>query len=378
MASFTAIENILILNDYTTIDIAELIEEVVLYESIESTGCSGHIIITDTLNLQETLPILGNERIYIKWVSDQVSTFKEMLLDVNAIVNLSNTSNTSKRFKIELLSTEDALNSNIKINKSYTGKVSDIASQIAVEYLGITEEFFDAEATDEVKTVVIPSLTPIQAIKYLSRLAYSIEYSDHQYLFFQTTRNKYRFCSMEFLKDGEKLYEINDNLLSEPASIRDLSKIKNWNLGESFNLLMNNEKGVFANKIITHNIINKTITTTEKYWTDKGEGIIILERENVSADAKVTISSDNYIYSDAHDKHSASIQNNKNYKMMVEVNGNNKLCAGDIIHAAFKTTNEASLNQPDVVLSNKYLISKIKHVISEQDYTMVMQLNDNI
>ena len=129
------------------INISDQVQELNIYESLDSPYISGNILITDNSGIAETLPLLGQERLLFKLRTPS----HEGTVDFNnyhAIIY-----NVQKRFTSSDLehviimnwTTVDHLkNIRTKISSSFKGTISDIVQKIIKgdEYLGSKKPLF--------------------------------------------------------------------------------------------------------------------------------------------------------------------------------------------------------------------------------------------
>ena len=173
------------------INVADQVQELNIYESIDSAYISGNLLISDNSGIAEALPLLGQERLLFKLRTPS----HEGTVDFNnyhaIIYNVQKRFTSSEREHIIIMNwtTVDHLkNIRTKISSSFKGTISDIVQKIVKsdEYLGSKKPLF-IEPTKNIRKYVIPNLAPFQAINLMREEAVSADDSSPHYLFFETT-----------------------------------------------------------------------------------------------------------------------------------------------------------------------------------------------
>ena len=69
------------------VNLSEIVVQITLFEDIFNSAFTGNIILVDTLNLIEKLPILGQEYIELKCVTPQVSSTKATVIEKRFVLH---------------------------------------------------------------------------------------------------------------------------------------------------------------------------------------------------------------------------------------------------------------------------------------------------
>ena len=186
----------------TPVELGKVVSDIDIYEHLDKPYLTGTIGFIDNLRIYENADLLGGEKVTIK--------LKSIRKDAKAITNhfyikkiaFDRKVNENEQLVILHLVEDIGFISNLQnINKSYTGKVSKIVEKISSEYLD-TDFEITGEDKQNVK-VIVPNMHPIEAIKWLTQRATTI----NGYPF-------YTFSTMAF----QKLYMVDlGSMLEAPV-----------------------------------------------------------------------------------------------------------------------------------------------------------------
>src|SRR5690606_12954697 len=108
----------------------------------------------------------------------------ELVLQVYAITNMEvSVQGNAVTYKLHFVSEPRARSEGFLISRSYSGRISEMVKDIFDEYFGSDKEIDIEETVGEYK-IIIPKLSPDQAIRFLSRRAYSEENTSQSFMFF--------------------------------------------------------------------------------------------------------------------------------------------------------------------------------------------------
>lgn len=249
-------------------------------EDITSPCVTGSIDLIDTTDIRTNLPITGIERLElevftpgqdkIQYLEDQTDT-----LYVYKTERVRQTSGTGRQqiYRLHFTSREAYKNNTTRVSRAYSGPVENAVINIVKDFKYLnTNKVIYAEPTSTNTKVVIPNLKPFAAIKYLASQAISQKYKNAGYLFYETTRGL-NFRSIESLMamDGSTARPVTERYAIQPSNIRDaqqnvdvagnLQSVLNYSIVNPTNMLEQLGAGMFANRLVTHDIYNKKIET---------------------------------------------------------------------------------------------------------------------
>ena len=247
-------------------------QELVIYEDLFQSSLRADLTLLDSHNLAQKLPMVGEETIELDislaGFEDDAVSIKPPLLHINSIKDREFTKPKSQLVSLELVSEHYMSSIHSKVSKSYRDKtISEIVKDIYGTYLSDGDKPFTVEPTDRIERCIIPNLNPIDAITWLSKRAISENSSIVNYLFYETVDGTF-FVNLNTLIEREPIF----TFVVEPR-IADSSGVMNLAAGKirvdkitfirSFNKNKNTQRGIYASKLLTHDIVKKKITQYE-------------------------------------------------------------------------------------------------------------------
>tara|TARA_R110002167_G_scaffold336150_1_gene543504 strand:- start:22 stop:1365 length:1344 start_codon:yes stop_codon:yes gene_type:complete len=278
-----------------TIDLAKSnqILEINFNEDIFTSSIGGNIVIVDTHNLITELPIIGQELLSLK-LQTPGFTEKRSSLDFTggrefAIFKIgvrAELSQGSQVYELRFASQELLRNLRVRVSKSYTKDLSDIVEDIMTsdKYIGTMKDLY-IEPTQGVRKIVAPNTTPYGLIQDLLKQSVSSEGLPH-YLFYENA-DGFHFRSIQDLyKEAPiKTFHFSENLPEtgkhqEPAII-DLTRILNYELQGTNDMIINTTSGMLGSTSIAHDIYSKNyVTKTYGYFEEFDTNTRVSESSN--------------------------------------------------------------------------------------------------
>tara|TARA_A100001015_G_scaffold35904_1_gene39628 strand:+ start:299 stop:1753 length:1455 start_codon:yes stop_codon:yes gene_type:complete len=251
-----------------------------LVEDITMPAITGSLDIADGQDIRTLLPITGNERLElhcftpgqdeIRYIEGETDT-----LNIYKVEKIRISGGTARQqvYRLHFTSREAVRNSITRISKAFEGPVENAVNEILTDekYLD-SRKLFVAEPTATNTKYVIPNLKPFKAIKFLADHSVAGNYKNAGYFFYETTSG-YKFRSIESMMalSGTTARTAIEKYAMQPAKMRtqkgDIDVQKDLQSPDSYvfenvvNTLEELNKGLFANRLITHDIFNKKIET---------------------------------------------------------------------------------------------------------------------
>ena len=167
------------------VDLKPLYQNFSFVEDMSKVAMSGSVLIKDAVNLFETFPISGYEKIHVTFRTPGIdSNFIKKSFDVIEVTDkVKGTNERAEVYRIKFVSPSVIRNKSTRISKSYTGKISDIVKDIYTEYIGGD---LDAQETKNEQRYVIPRWSPFKSIEWLSQRAIPAKKDrETNYMFFE-------------------------------------------------------------------------------------------------------------------------------------------------------------------------------------------------
>lgn len=249
-------------NGNTIVDILPLFTELNLYQSLFEPLLRGELYINDSVGLFHNFPLSGEEFYEIIYEETDFlatsSITKKLYFVADSIIDIAIDDRARiYSYKINLIDVAAYFNARIKVSQAYNDLVSDIVPKIYNEYIVnelnkvtpiVSKKYFTLEVTDKARLLIIPNLSPINAISWLATYAISASEKNYNYLFYETFD---RFC----------FRTLQDLLKNDTAKQRALEKEYTY---YSDNIIPNYNTTIDPNYVISNIQINKRYSTYNK------------------------------------------------------------------------------------------------------------------
>ena len=254
------------------------LSELVIYENIFRPALTATLILLEGHNLPQKLPIVGEETVHIDFgtrdFEDNKIRIKPPPFHVNSVKDREIIKPKAQLLSLELLSEKFMSNSHAKVSRSYKDKrIDEIVTDIHNTYLDDGNDLY-IEKTNRIERCIIPNISPIDAINWLSFRAIPDNSNSNtqnvNYLFYETIGGSF-FVSMNYLmeKDPILLCQLKpriDDARGEIALSVGILNVDTIKFLNTFNKYKNTKRGVYASKLITHDIVKKKIIQHENNY----------------------------------------------------------------------------------------------------------------
>tara|TARA_Y100001963_G_scaffold156867_1_gene251528 strand:+ start:314 stop:1768 length:1455 start_codon:yes stop_codon:yes gene_type:complete len=257
------------------IDIKEMVMEMNIYEGIQKGAITGTLVCVDANNLIENIPIQGIERLDFQLKTAAVPT--EYAVDASErtghpfyiyqVSDRKQLNDGTMSYILHFCSRSFLRNIRHRVSRTYTGSLEEIATTIYQDKFGFDcRKKLIYEETKNTSTITVPNMRPIDAIKMIGDNAVGSTHNGVGYLFYETTK-AWHFRSLESLFSlgftGNR--PIKAHFRYTPKLVGKLHKeeqdyygIIDYQFVQNFDVAGNQMLGGPANRVITHNIHNKT------------------------------------------------------------------------------------------------------------------------
>lgn len=411
------------------IDLNEFLVELNIYEDLYSNFIKGNLILTDSRNLIEKLPIIGEEYLFIKIRTpsfDQVieKTFRVFKTTDRTIVRDNNTENYILHFaSIELF--HDIL---LPLYLPFEGDIYSVVGELYENYISSNRNYEISQNQDNIKEIekitplvilnetqnkvkfVSPGWTPFKCINWLASKAIPKHEVAKNYLFFETNKAFY-FGSIEYLLqesnlDKNFIGEYTPSISNIRSGTRTLDLNREFFIASDIRMIHANDavknmtSGYLSNRLIEVDVYNKKYTSIDydhvndykNQFHTSGDGSTSIPTflDDTMRNPVSSIS-----YYPKNQKLFNNFENNVNEKMN-EIHGNRKSSlieltnvvlnmtipgrtdveVGRVLYLNYPTIeglNSKNDNGTDKYYSGYYLISAINHKINKISHTMTLE-----
>ncbi len=420
---------IIISNGLVEVDVSAMLVRINIFEDLYSNTVTGSITLVDSVNLIGAFPFVGLEQIEITFKTPGFGRRKasELFFDVYKIADrntgtAAEGTDVTQVYTMHFVSRAFLRNQKSRVRKAYFNKpIDQMIEEITFDLLG---EEVRPEPTAGEQSYVIPGWTPFRAINWLSVRARPFKNPQAaNFLFFETIGDSFQFRSIDSMVQQKPIIRF----VYDPANVRfaknsgprtgrrlllpELQLIRSYTIIQSGSMMDRIDQGMYASKLITHDIVTKQFKTNTFSYIDNFEQLNHIE-DQLADDKLSVVQQDARPFaggarhgrdSDAvvkfHPKHTQLYDGVQDYdesekwllqrtsqmkqiesqRIKIEVPGLNFLAVGQtVVLEVPRPENTAGREQPsdrDPEISGNYLITNIHHILGFDDHKMVMELS---
>ena len=429
-------ELVLIGANGNTLDLTPFMIEMNITEDIFSPCIYGNMLITDSSNIIEKLPIIGEEYLRVKVGSPGLNapfyrTFRVYSITDRMIV----LDDKTQGFILNFCSPEVFIDMLAKIQKTFSGTISDVAATIYQNYLQTARNIViddsgklvdspdDTTMTivDETENMVkftSPGWGALKCLSWLAAKSRSQEYKSSDYLFFESSRGFY-FGSISGLMAGYKksntiagkFYYKQSNIrdtipvavhgiqYNPPNLAREYTIVDSFTIVESFNTLKSSSSGAYTSQMFSLNLTTKKYKYTDydygsefKKYTHTGKNPLFSTKQFRTPESfKISNIQQTGLYSGQANNvnETAPIVSQNRIAMLqgytsliaeIVVPGLTNFEVGSLIYFSHpklgpKGTGDLSGSEnEDEFLSGLYLVTGLRHKFSLKKHVMIMEI----
>ena len=241
-----------------------------IYEDIFSPFITGSIVLKESLDLQNLLPLIGEEYLQLKVSTPTIEKgVIEGTFLVYKMTDKVNMGDRSNAYELNFISIEAIIDSNKKISKVYSGKISDIVGTFVMDRVDGLEskKKLIIENTRNTIKYVSPYWSPVKNLTFLAENSIS-ETQSPSFLFFEN-RDGFNFRSLEKLYQGAPIqdfiqdkysrdsFPLGGNILNVNEDYKRIAEIE---FTQSYDYVDRLRSGMFASKLISYDSTKKTYT----------------------------------------------------------------------------------------------------------------------
>ena len=375
-----------------------------LYEDIFAPFISGQLIVRDSQDLINHFPLIGEERLQLKFSTPELPT-EAIYEGTYYIYKADNKVQMAERevaYVLHFISEEAITDLNKKVSRAYRGKVSEIVTEILTGSDGLaTTKKINIEESKNDTMFISNWWSPLKNIQYATESAYNMDDSP-SYIFFE---NKYglNWVTLSSLyREGEPAQHkfIYDNYRAEISPSggsrrsleEDYKRIIDFDQPVIFDYIHRLKSGVYGSEIIYYDIMTQQYV--HKGHVSSWEGNSHLNDNpmwtpNVAARprAKMFVGNQYYNNFDGFDgrtagtktiqERTALLAQAESYKCTITVFGRTDYSAGQKVYLEIPKNTQIKSKDGDWldgITSGNYLISSIHHSINRKEYKCVMEL----
>lgn len=414
------------LNLLTTVglwDIRLLMNEVSYQEDLFKNTIHGYVLLTEGAGYSEAFNLTGNETLQLTFskagngntgpTGELIDkTFRVYKIDKRKLSGNMYT----EQYCLYFCSEEMVLSEQYKVSKSYPNK--DIAyniTDICTNFLGISPSKLNIDSTYGTYSFIVPNLKPFDAINWFSTYARPMPPVPGADMLFFENRNGFNFKSLQNLMDSQKTvsygsYRYDPKNTNQAKLQEEAENVTTYEVISTYDALSAVNSGLFANQLISVDILTRAKKTTNfdylDYWNNQPSlGLNKFPITNTyknrfghqmnQAEQSVL----KLVFSNFDESNNSVVQSNPgsvatnifaetyipyrtaqlalaNYtRVKMSVPGDPNLSVGYVIEFELLSRNpNAQQKEPDSFLSGDYLITAVRHLITQNEYKTVMEV----
>ena len=425
------------------VNIQSLVQELNIYEGINQAAIYGTMVVVDSVNLIANLPIQGTERLMFK-LSTPGTSNTENIIDaseetghpfyVYKVSNRQQPAQGNQVYTIHFASREFMRNIRTKVSKAYEGKISTIVQEIVGEKEGLdSRKKLYFEETGNADKIVMPNISPFQAIDLCTKRALPKYAGGVGYYFYETTKGFY-FRSWEnmcahygriakspiqtFRYIPQNVNE-HDNAKDEDykTEIRNLESVESYKFMNTFHdTAAAQALGTYGHRVIAYNLYGKSYDTTDFHYHNEFNTTVHADfNDDDTSDNKPAVRGnpvdfDNnsvsdypeslvtlmptsqYVHGDAGGSFGTDISDDARLEglrnaqkqqvtagttVQMTVHGQTQITPGEVIDFELRPIEEegetSDKKSYDPQYSGRYVITKIRHRVTKREYKMILE-----
>ena len=414
-----SIANLTVLSAVGAFDLKNIRVELSYHEDLFNNAASGYVMLTEAMNYIETLQLNGTEFLRVTFSATGAEDtavdklFRIYKLDKKKLEGNLNTIS----YCLYFCSEEMLLNEQYKICKAYPGStISNNVKDILDNYLQV--QSYNVQETAGNYDFIIPTLKPFDAINFMSVYARPANGHPGSDMVFYEDKSGFNFRSLQSLMGSPvyRNYTYNPKN-TDPTNLNaDMFDVLTYEIMNSFDTLHGINSGAFANQLISADILTRTKRVTNfdygAYQSDKNtiqlnDYPLINRYKNRNGDETNQASGSmlKLIFSNFNENDSSYVKNVQdtsptavahniyaetyvpfrtaqlalsNYtRIKVSVPGDSNLTVGLVVGFSLNSVNPLN-DGPDKFYSGNYLVTGVRHLISNRYITVLELAKDSV
>ena len=410
-------------------DLMNMWTQIDLYEDLFSNVLTAQVKIRDHQNLIMNGPFCGRETITITYKTPGKGSVTKKFRVYKVGPRTPQANETTVQYTLSMVSEEFITSQQTKISQFYEGKIDEIVNKIHSDHLGSSTPL-KAEKCLHKQKFIIPYWTPLNSINWLAARAVDSKNPENCNWLFYEDLDGFKFTSWGKLASEEATSAPDSLLESIGRAIIDIlpntpsnstfsdftyfpSPTETDSDGEdkeiafknmerllfpsSHNVMENIESGYFASHLVTHDIVRKKYEHSKYSYKNDFDSADRVEKESMLAQKGDDFSDKEWSHYKYYPKHklafdkqddndkvetwvlkrNAQMQQMEGQRLNFTAPGDSTRRVGqvvDITMPTFATPSKPLENWYDKYITGKYVISAIRHSISNENYEMRVEL----
>ncbi len=360
------------------VDLKNLMQEIDIYGALGAL-LSGAILIVDGLNTLGNLPILGGEKVSIKYRTAGRQNFTEVNLVVGSIGDRHPTHNRTQAYWLNLVSPETYQDANTCVSQAFTGTYEDMVKKVP-GLLGSSRPIATT-STVGTSTFISPQWSPLRIANWAAERATDDTASP---FFFWEDVDGFHFKSLGHLQSQESAIEYfyEPKNMTDEAGNRDMLKrflnIQNYQIERSNDRLTQNRRGVLGQTLETFDIRRKKLGSASKSCATSG-----IDKYGMYDDKKGSRNKVGFALTQPDNSQMTTFERYskrellRNVVLMGTIAGDCELKLGSkvIVKLPSMEAQDSETQTLDPLLAGDFLLTAWKQTMSKQQFQMSIELS---
>lgn len=377
-------------------DIRDIFTSMDITEDMFSPICYGQIVIADTQDLKQNFPLIGEERLTIKYKTHSDQEFIQREFYVYSMEDEDEHNQAATNYVLNFCSVELIKNKTMTISRAFQQMTpSDVVAKILKDDLGITKNIF-IDKSIGVQNYIAPNVAPFEIINEMASRAMIGSDPGSCFLFFENVEG-FHFQDLGNLMDNEPLkYKMVNNSYQIGQPEAQMQSAQAIGAKKNFNVLDNANSGSYGSTSYVLDIFRrKASKVSYDYFDDKQ---FSATKRVASQNPNCRVHTSKFEFKNAKDavkNYMVMSEGNDSNKHMntamrkarlnqlgngiiinVDVPGNSDLTSGKILllEIPSKTIDDYKTDSNDQFMSGRFMITSIRHFFKRKEYYCHMEL----
>lgn len=246
------------------LSIRQQVQEIVIYESVFSKFLHGYLFIQDAIGLLSNFPIVGEEKIRLKYrLNDTRSRTISAEFFIFAVEDISiSADNKSQSYILKFCSLEKIEDIRNSVDNAFNEPISNIVKKIVRDGLKSNKKVAVEDSLGS-QHLVFPSMQPSVALQMCERRAISSINRSSSWVFYETLNDGFVFKTLEqhvreqstATEKPYKYFMFTER--SKDAKELDFFNIHGFSFDTRFNTLEKIQNGMVDSELLQYDIITK-------------------------------------------------------------------------------------------------------------------------
>ena len=394
----------------TGVEITDMVAEIQIFEDMFAPCVTGTLAITDSIDLVNKFPFVGEEKVLIQIKTPSFPDTTETKIDQQFFIyKMSNRKVLGDRqifYMLHFCSFELLADANIKLSRSFDGKISDLAKKIVKDEILKTDLNFLVDETKNSVKYVSNYWSPYKNINYLLERAQNKDGTPN-YVFFENRRGL-NFLSLSSIFSATTkesfTYDSFQRDVTPTGSIQNpellFARFLDYTIETGFDYIQRINSGMFGSKMIAHDILTKKYSTqnysmfqffNEETHLNKypvsSTNVLARNNANIYNYPKYMNNVNGFGDDGAQNwlqRRTSLMAQTNAYRMTAEILGRTDITVGIVVDitiykSASVSKSDDNDSMKDTMFSGRYLVSALNHRITREKHEIHMEcLKDSL